>query len=199
MKSISSLFAWASLLSLLFTHLASAQEDVRITEFMASNTRTLQDEDHDYPDWIEIFNNSLNTVNLENWSLTDNAGDLGKWHFPATNITTHQFMIVFASGKNRRVPGMPLHTSFKLSSSSGYLALVRPDNSIATEFSPTYPPQVTDVSYGFGLTQTVFTVVGTNAPLRAFVPNDGSLGTAWMQPGFNDSAWLSGTDGAGYD
>src|SRR5437016_9613681 len=85
MKSISSLFVWASLLSLLFTHLASAQEDVRITEFMASNTRTLQDEDHDYPDWIEIFNNSLNTVNLENWSLTDNADNLGKWHFPATN------------------------------------------------------------------------------------------------------------------
>ena len=204
MKSSTSLFVLASMLSMLFAPLAPAQEDVIITEFMASNTKIAgtfdyHDEDNDYSDWIEIYNNSLNTVNLENWSLTDNADNLGKWHFPATNITSHQFIVVWASGKNRRVPGMPLHTSFKLSASSGYLALVRPDNSIATEFSPTYPPQVTDVSYGFGLTQMVFTVVATNAPLRAFVPNNGNLGTAWMQPGFDDSGWLSGPNGAGYD
>src|SRR5438105_14936086 len=105
MKSISSLFVWASLLSLLFTHLASAQEEVRITEFMASNTRTLQDEDHDYPDWIEIFNNSLNTVNLGNWSLTDNADNPGKWHFPASHIPCHQVMSAFCSRTTRLVPG----------------------------------------------------------------------------------------------
>src|SRR5438045_3556185 len=103
-------FAWASCLAALFAVIQSgvAQEDVRLTEFMASNTRTLQDEDHDYPDWIEIFNNTSNTVSLANWSLTDSASDLGKWHFPPTNMLSHQFIVVFASGKNRRVPGLPL-------------------------------------------------------------------------------------------
>src|SRR5436305_13225290 len=110
MKSISSLFVWASLLSLLFTHLASAQEDVRITEFMASNTKTLQDEDHTYPDWIEIFNAGTQPVNLLGWSLTDRADNLTKWRFPATNIAAGAFMVIFADGKNRVTPGAPLHT-----------------------------------------------------------------------------------------
>ena len=110
MKSSTSLFVLASMLSMLFAPLAPAQEDVVITEFMASNTKITgtfdyHDEDNDYSDWIEIYNNSLNSVNLENWSLTDNAANLTKWQFPATNIAPSQFLIVFASGKDRRTPG----------------------------------------------------------------------------------------------
>ena len=37
------------------------------------------------------------------------------------------------------------------------------------------------------------------APVRALVPADGSLAATWQQPGFSDSAWLSGTSGVGYD
>lgn len=50
-------------------------------------------------------------------------------------------MIVFASGKNRRIPGRPLHTSFKLTASGEHLALIRPDGRTpAAEFAPTFPP-----------------------------------------------------------
>ncbi|MFV2067007.1 MAG: CotH kinase family protein [Pirellulales bacterium] len=38
--------------------------------------------------------------------------------------------------------------SFRLSSSGEYLALVRPDATVAHAFAPAYPPQYTDVSYG---------------------------------------------------
>ena len=124
------LLVWG--LTLFAAPFAFAQDDVRITEFMASNSSTLQDEDLAYSDWLEIFNNTTNIVNLANWSLTDNPGNLTKWRFPATNMAPSQFMIIFASGKDRRTPGLPLHTSFKLSATSGYLALVRPDGSIAT-------------------------------------------------------------------
>ncbi len=46
---------------------------VIITEFMADNENTLRDEDGDRPDWIEIHNAGEQTVNLDNWSLTDRA------------------------------------------------------------------------------------------------------------------------------
>ena len=71
--------------------LASAAESpaasqVIITEFMASNSRTLVDEDGSFEDWIEIFNAGASTVNLLDWSLTDAPGNLNKWRFPATNL-----------------------------------------------------------------------------------------------------------------
>ncbi len=74
---------------------------------------------------------------------------LTKWRFPATNIAAGQFMIVWASDKNRRTPGAPLHANFKLADEGEYLALVQPDGvTIATQFYPTFPPQLPDVSYG---------------------------------------------------
>ena len=97
--------------------LLRAQDDVLITEFMASNNHTLLDEDGDASDWIELYNAGTNTVNLNGWHLTDNASDLTEWTFPATNLQPNSFMIVFASGKNRAVAGQELHTDFSLSSS----------------------------------------------------------------------------------
>src|ERR1017187_2925850 len=91
----------------------AAPAQVRITEFMASNTQTLYDENGDPSDWIEIQNTSATNVSLLNWALSDSAGDPAKWLFPTTNLASGNFMVVFASGKDRRVPGAPLHTNFK--------------------------------------------------------------------------------------
>ena len=120
-----------------------------ISEFMSSNTRSLADETGQFSDWIEIYNPGATTVNLDGWTLTDAAGDLTKWRFPATNIAGGGFVIVFASGNDRRVPGARLHAPFLLSSGGEYLALVKPDGTIANEFRPSYPGQVPDVSYGY--------------------------------------------------
>ncbi len=120
-----------------------------ISEFMASNTRTLADETGAFPDWIEIYNPTAASVNLDGWFLTDSAGNLTKWRFPATNLTAGGFLVVFASGEDRRVPGARLHTSFQLSTGGEYLGLVKPDGvTISSQFSPAFPQQVLDVSYG---------------------------------------------------
>src|SRR4051812_35964973 len=110
---------WPALLGFLTVFSAAGQ--VRLTEFMASNSSTLADEDGDDSDWIEIQNTSGTAVNLQNWALTDKAATPFKWLFPATNIPPNSFMVIFASGKNRAVPGAPLHTSFKLSAEGDYL------------------------------------------------------------------------------
>ncbi len=183
------------LLSTPFT--TSAQ--VVITELMASNSRTLLDEDGESSDWIEIQNLSSTNVNLLNWSLTDKADNLNAWRFPATNINAGSFMVIFASNKDRRTPGAPLHTSFGLSAGGEYLALVRPDGTIASQFAPVYPSQVTDVSYGFGIENTNFALIAGNAAVRTFVPADGSLAALWTLRDFNDASWIAGTNGVGFD
>ncbi len=60
-------------------------------------------------------------------------------------------MIIFASGKDRgTAAGEQPHTNFKLSSDGDYLALVQADGvTIADEYTPEFPPQTTDVSYGY--------------------------------------------------
>ncbi len=42
-------------------------------------------------------------------------------------------------------------------------------------------------------------IIGEMAPVRAFVPTDDSLGTAWTGLNFDDSLWVAGTNGVGYD
>ena len=178
---------------------AAAAQSVVISEFMASNTTTLTDEDGDYSDWIELYNSSANTVNLAGWYLTDKATDLTHWKFPSTNLGPSSFMVVFASNKNRRVPGAPLHTNFKLGASGDYLALVMPDGvTKATEFAPAFPPQYPDISYGYDMTGAVRTLVAPDAAVRTLVPTS-DIDPGWRLVGYNDSSWASGTLGVGYD
>ena len=108
---------------------------VAITEFMASNSSTLADENGSFQDWIEIENTSASAVNLFNWALTDTAANLNKWRFPTMTLAPKQRLVVFASGKDRVNPAGKFHTNFTLSAGGEYLALVRPDLSIATEFA----------------------------------------------------------------
>ena len=91
-----------------------------ITEFMADNCRTLEDEEGDASDWIEVYNPSTNAVDLSGSYLTDDALVAAKWAFPAgTILGANQHLLVFASGKNRATTGEPLHTSFTLAKSGG--------------------------------------------------------------------------------
>ncbi|HVV74104.1 MAG TPA: lamin tail domain-containing protein, partial [Verrucomicrobiae bacterium] len=147
----------------------------------------------------ELYNNSTNRVDLTGWYLSNKSTNLTQWSFPSTNIGPRGFLVVFASGKNRRVPGAPLHTSFKLSKAGEYLALVMPDGvTKATEFAPAFPQQYTDISYGYVMAGTPTNLLTPTAGVRAFVPS-ASLGTGWIQPGFDDSAWATGTSGVGFD
>jgi hypothetical protein len=187
----------STVVTMLFAFSAAGQ--VRISEFMASNTHTILDEDGDSSDWIEIQNTSSNSVSLLNWALTDSAGNPGKWRFPATNIPPKSFMIIFASGKDRATPGAPLHTNFKLSADGEYLAMFGPDGSVATEITPQFPPQFPDVSYGIGMQLTTTTLVATNAAIHYLVPANSSVDATWTQTNFNDSSWQMGTNGIGYE
>lgn len=93
-----------------------ADAEVTVTEFLASNRGVLMDEDGDSPDWIEVHNPTPKVVNLQGWTLTDDPTRPAQWVFPSTNLPPGGFLVVFASGKDRSLPGRPLHTGFSLSS-----------------------------------------------------------------------------------
>jgi hypothetical protein len=107
-------------------------------------------------------------------------------------------MVIFASGKDRTVSGNPLHTSFQLSGGGEYLALLRPDLSVATEFFPTFPQQYDDISYGDGREVRATILISNQFNAKYFVPNDNSLSTNWTAVDFNDSSWTSGNSGFGF-
>jgi len=121
---------------------------LRINEFLALNQSILTDEDGDYSDWIEIHNPTSQPINLLGWALTDDKSLPGQWIFPDVTIEINSYLIVFASGKNRKQSGDQLHTNFKISGNGEYLALNDPSGAAVSVFDPYFPVQQTDISFG---------------------------------------------------
>ncbi|HNR99431.1 MAG TPA: CotH kinase family protein [Planctomycetota bacterium] len=190
---------WFFLLILPLSAPLNVAAQVFISEFMASNLTSNRDEDGEYTDWIELYNAGGAAVDLNGWSLTDNPQYLRKWVFPAVTIGAGKFMLVFASGKDRRNPAYQLHTNFQLRADGEYLALTAADGVTIVHEYEDYPPQIEDVSYGFKQMSSAFNVIGPGAPARAYVPIDGFLGLTWTAVGFNDSSWISGEASMGFE
>ena len=175
-------------------------QGLTITEFMSQNRSILQDQDGDYPDWIEIYNATSDEVSLDGWFLTDDHDDLTKWKFPAVSLPAGGFLVVFASEKDRATAGSELHTSFALDDAGEYLALVAPDGTtVASEFSPLYPRQTMNVSCGHPFLTEDATLVGSGSSAKYLVPADATLLATWTAPGFDDATWGGGAMPLGFD
>ena len=178
---------------------------LHITEFLANNNESIQDEDGDTSDWIEIFNSGLDPINLDGYYLTDDSGSLTKWRFPSIEIPSSGFLLVFASEKDRRESGSELHTNFKLSGKGEYLALVEKNGStIVAEFGPEddpLPSQFEDISYGLmqggGIAPAL--LIGPRHEVKVLVPSNNLLGDGWLVIDFQDEGWQSAQMGVGYD
>ncbi|HQQ12533.1 MAG TPA: CotH kinase family protein [Bacteroidales bacterium] len=141
------LFSTAIVLSLLFfkSFTLSAQT-VRINEVMSSNAAVLTDEDGDYPDWIELYNAGTSAINLEDYGLSDDEEEPFRWVFPDVSLQPNSFLVVFASGKNRKPLSGNLHTDFSISAQGEMLLLTTP-NGIRVD-SVDCPALQTDISFG---------------------------------------------------
>ncbi len=125
-----------------------------INEFLAKNDTVYKNSLGKYDDWIELYNPFATNVNLSGWYLTDKATSLTKWQFPnslASVIAAKGYLLVCADNQSYSVTNSELHTSFSLSADGEYLALVQPDGvTITCEYTPTFPAQYDNVSYGIG-------------------------------------------------
>lgn len=68
---------WFVLLSAAFR----ADAQLFINEIMSNNQNTIQDNDGDYSDWIELYNAGASAVNLQGYGLSDNPDSLLKYVF----------------------------------------------------------------------------------------------------------------------
>ncbi len=115
-----------------------------INEFMASNDATVADQDGEYDDWIEFYNNSSTTIDLEGYFLSDDPDDLMKWAFlPGAVIEGNGYAIVWADGDENQ---FGLHANFKLSAAAESIILSNTAGTIIDEVS--FVEQTTDISTG---------------------------------------------------
>ena len=126
------------------------QEPV-INEFIAKqDALEYLDENGEASDWIELWNPNPFPIHLGGYYLTDRTDQPTQWRIPdGTSLAADDYLIIFASGKNRAVAGSELHTNFGLNQDEEYLGLIQPDGiNEADAYAPVYPDQQPDISYG---------------------------------------------------
>ena len=137
-------------------HLSQQDPDdssgLAISEIMASGNDIYPDEDGDYPDWIEIHNESDQPVNLSGMALTDDPQQPDKWMFPDLTLPGDGYLVVFASGKDRRGSASAppvLHANFSLNQDGEFLGLFNLlDEQYEDHLIQSYPANLDGLSYG---------------------------------------------------
>lgn len=170
---------------------------VRISEVLTSNVTGLTDEDGTRQDWIELQNMTPSPVDLTGWYLTDDPVNLIKWQFGSTVIPGNGYVVVFASGKDRKTS--PPHTNFSLNSGGEYLALLDGNGHFISTVD--VPALAADRSFGRGTgpTRELVAVSPGTASVKWTVPA-APVADSWRGgAAFDDSAWSAGQWDLGYN
>ncbi|MCX6150822.1 MAG: CotH kinase family protein [Ignavibacteriales bacterium] len=116
---------------------------IYINEFMASNSRTILDEDfNEYSDWIELYNGGESAINLNGFYLTDNTLNPSMWKIKFDLIVAPKaFVLFWADGKDTLN-----HTNFNLSKEKEEIALF--DYELKAVDEVKYDSMSADISYG---------------------------------------------------
>jgi len=130
-------------------HAVVAAESLLINEVMTSNTTIIADSQGDYDDWVEIYNNSEQAIDVGGMYLTDNLDNPDKWRIPAdqptaTTIAPGGYLLIWVDGDDGD-PG--LHADFKLDADGEELGLFAADGATYLD-QLTVPALPSDTSYG---------------------------------------------------
>jgi hypothetical protein len=88
---------------------------VLINEYSASNCDNDGSDCGDYEDWIELYNNSPNPIDLQGYFLSDKISNIYKWQFPNSFIVEpFSYVVIYASGLDPDLELSSENTSFKL-------------------------------------------------------------------------------------
>jgi len=130
-----------------FYGLSQSHTNLKINEILILNENGITNEKAQHAPWIEIFNSAYNSVNIGGFYITDDPNNLKKYLIPKnsqkTIIPKRGYIILWADGDLSQ--GV-LHTSFKLDTSSHFLALVEPNGRKIID-SLTLPKFQPDISY----------------------------------------------------
>jgi len=164
---------------------------VRINEFMASNTRSVPDitDFEDYPDWIELHNPGVTAVNLDGYYLSDNPTDRFKWAIPSgASIPAGGYLMFIADGQDA-APGE--------SHPRGYW----PWKDFITEkyhtnFSLSADGESVVLTQALGTNTNNFITEGAT---WKYLDDGSAQSTQWRARTYNDLPWASGAAPLGYE
>ena len=114
-----------------------------INEWMASNSSVISDPDFDDTgDWIELFNDYNDPIDISGYYLTDNFGEPTKWTVPSgTTVNANSYLLIWADGKNDGT-----HASFKLTKDGEEIGLYDSDTLLVDDII--FKHQKTNISMG---------------------------------------------------
>ena len=121
-------------------------QNLYISEIVTANG-SYTDEDGDYSDWIEIGYEGTEKIDLTGYYLSDKREEGFRWKFPEIELAPGEYLIVFASGKNKVTDSGELHTNFKLNAMGETVYLSDSEGMKIAEV--TIPELAFDKSYGF--------------------------------------------------
>lgn len=128
-----------------------AFDPVWLNEVQADNLTGPLDNAGQREPWIELFNSGASSIDLSGYYLANNYNsNLTQWPFPpGSSIAPGEFKVIWADGQPGQTSGNNLHTSFRLNSATGSVALVRlVENKPQITDYLTYSSLQTDRSYG---------------------------------------------------
>ena len=100
-----------------------------INELQPDNLNGIVDNAAEHDPWLELYNSGAASVSLDGLYLSSNYANLTNWAFPAgRSIPAGGFLVIFCDGQPAQTTATELHTSFRLASGSGSIALSRIDN-----------------------------------------------------------------------
>jgi len=103
----------------------AAYPSVWLNEVQPTNLNGPADNAGDKDPWVELFNPTTAAISLAGFYLTDDYTNLTKWAFPSTaSIGAGEHLLIWADGEPAETTGSQLHTSFRLSPTTGAIALV---------------------------------------------------------------------------
>ncbi|NQV33386.1 MAG: CotH kinase family protein, partial [Phycisphaeraceae bacterium] len=135
--------------ALLFSLWPCARANVLINEFMAMNGSYSVGAEGEFDDWIELYNDSNESVNVGGMYLTDDISNPTQWQIPAdnpreTSIRARGFLLIIADND---LTSTGLHANFKLDSAGEEIALFDVDG-VQLLDHVTFGQQKINLSYG---------------------------------------------------
>ena len=155
---------------------------VRINEVMALNLSTAADAFLEYDDWIELYNNSDQPVDLSGLWISDNGQILQKWQFPiGTVLQPFAYKILWADGQPEQGDD---HLNFALSADGESVWLSSGSGVVIDHVL--FGPQEGDLAYarrpnGFGPFEFQAATFGTDNDLVS-VPEIGGASLLRIHP-----------------
>jgi hypothetical protein len=115
-----------------------------INEVLAENVGGERDEYNDTEDWVELYNNSNDVLDLSSTYLSNTPSQLLRWKFPNhTYLLPHSYLTIWADDDSLQ---QIFHTNFNLSKDTGKLFLA--NNAATILDSVSFTNQTQNVSYG---------------------------------------------------